>query len=230
MNNDNVTNGFESYENDWLEVKYVSPQHMQEEQAKKQNVFAKAKDKLKSKFTKNKQDEQEVVPCRPKAKRTFAKGFKKVLKPVGVCALIALLVAGMIFVDNGFVGDVFGYAKDTFTSNADTSGEKTKQTMSLPANATVAVQDGNVTLTGGTIAVNFLSGRVTDVTDTSVTVSCDDGFGVIYSNLSQVLVAKDDVVSQYHVLGKYDDNAVVSLLQDGQKITGVSADGYTLSW
>ena len=100
----------------------------------------------------------------------------------------------------------------------------------MPANATITAEGGNVTLSGGSLAVNFLNGKVAEVTESSVTVSCGDGFDVTYSNLNEVLVAKNDLVSQYQVLGKYDQNAMVSLLQDGQKITGVTADGYTLSW
>ena len=32
------------------------------------------------------------------------------------------------------------------------------------------------------------------------------------------------------LLGKYGDSAVVNLIVDGQKVTGVTADGYTVSW
>ena len=219
VNNNDMPNAFESYENDWLEVKYVSPQDMHE----KQNEQSKVK-KLKGRFAK-KQKQGDVV--RAKEKSGFAKIFKRSLKPVGVCAIIALVLAGMLFVENGFVGDVFGFAKDTYTSNDDTNVIKT---MSLPANATVKTEGGNVTLTGGSLAVSFLSGKVADVTENSVTVSCSNGFDVIYSNLNEVLVAKNDIVSQYQVLGKYTENAVVNLVQNGQPITNVSANGYTLSW
>ena len=144
---------------------------------------------------------------------------------MGVCAIIALLVAGVFLVDGGFVGDVFSYAKDTLVSeNVSTTK------LTLPANATVSVQDGNILLSGGSLAVNLFDGKVTDVTESSVTVCADDGLGVVYSNLSRVYVQKGDVVSDFFVLGKYDQSATVNLLQDGQKITSVSADGYTLSW
>lgn len=222
VNNNDMHSAFESYENDWLEVKYVSPQDMQEKQEKenKQSMFA----KLKSKFGKKQnQNENAVV----KTKGGFARGFKKSLKPVGICAIVALVLAGLMFVENGFVGDVFGFAKDNYASN---NNQKVMTTMTLPANATVTVDGGDVTLTGGTLAVNFLGGKVAEVTENSVTVSCNDGFDMIYSNLNEVLVAKDDVVSQYQVLGKYTDSAVVNLVQDGQPITNVSANGYTLSW
>lgn len=223
MNNNDMHSAFESYENDWLEVKYVSPQDMQEQQEKenKQSMFA----KLKSKFgKKQKQNENAVVA---KTKGGFARGFKKSLKPVGICAIVALVLAGLMFVENGFVGDVFGFAKDNYASN---NNQNVMTTMTLPANATVTVDGGDVTLTGGTLAVNFLGGKVAEVTENSVTVSCNDGFDMIYSNLNEVLVAKDDVVSQYQVLGKYTDSAVVNFVQDGQPITNVSANGYTLSW
>ena len=222
MNNNDMPRAFESYENDWLEVKYVSPQDMQEKQKKenKQSTFA----KLKNKFgKKQKQNENAVV----KSKGGFARVFKKSLKPVGICAVVALVLAGMLFVENGFVGDVFGFAKDDYMSSGT---QNVTKTMALPANATVSVDGGNVTLTGGTLAVNFLSGKVSNVTENSVTVSCNDGFDVIYSNLNEVLVGKDDVVSQYQVLGKYTESAVVNLVQNGQPITNVSANGYVLSW
>ncbi|MBR2371461.1 MAG: hypothetical protein IKA90_01160 [Clostridia bacterium] len=222
MNNNDMPRAFESYENDWLEVKYVSPQDMQEKQKKenKQSTFA----KLKNKFgKKQKQNENAVV----KSKGGFARVFKKSLKPVGICAVVALVLAGMLFVENGFVGDVFGFAKDDYTSSGN---QNVTKTMALPANATVSVDGGNVTLTGGTLAVNFLGGKVSNVTENSVTVSCNDGFDVIYSNLNEVLVGKDDVVSQYQVLGKYTESAVVNLVQNGQPITNVSANGYVLSW
>ena len=222
MNNNDMPRAFESYENDWLEVKYVSPQDMQEKQKKenKQSTF----EKLKNKFgKKQKQNENAVV----KSKGGFARVFKKSLKPVGICAFVALVLAGMLFVENGFVGDVFGFAKDDYMSSGNQNETKT---MVLPANATISVDGGNVTLTGGTLAVNFLGGKVSNVTENSVTVSCNDGFDVIYSNLNEVLVGKDDVVSQYQVLGKYTESAVVNLVQNGQPITNVSANGYVLSW
>ena len=223
VNNNDMHSAFESYENDWLEVKYVSPQDMQEKQEKenKQSMFA----KLKSKFGKKQNQNENAVVV--KTKGGFARGFKKSLKPVGICAIVALVLAGLMFVENGFVGDVFGFAKDNYASN---NNQKVMTTMTLPANATVTVDGGDVTLTGGTLAVNFLGGKVAEVTENSVTVSCNDGFDMIYSNLNDVLVAKDDVVSQYQVLGKYTDSAVVNLVQDGQPITNVSANGYTLSW
>ena len=218
MTHDDMPCGFESYENDWLEVKYATPKQMEEEQTKKQNFFAKTLSKAKLKFAKNKKE----VAYKQNKKVGFA---KKVLKPVGVCAIIALLVAGVFLVDGGFVGDVFSYAKDTLVSeNVSTTK------LTLPANATVSVQDGNILLSGGSLAVNLFDGKVTDVTESSVTVCADDGLGVVYSNLSQVYVQKGDVVSDFFVLGKYDQSATVNLLQDGQKITSVSADGYTLSW
>ena len=223
MNHDDMPCGFESYENDWLEVKYATPKQMDEEQMKKQNVFAKTLSKAKQKFAKNKKE----VACKQNKKVGFA---KRVLKPVGVCAIIALLVAGVFFVDGGFVGDVFSYAKDALVSENISDQNLSTTKLTLPANATVTVQDGNVLLRGGSLAVNLFEGKVTDVTESSVTVCANDGLGVVYSNLSQVFVQKDDVVSDFFVLGKYDESATVNLLQDGQKITSVSADGYTLSW
>ena len=221
MTHDDMPCGFESYENDWLEVKYATPQQMNEEEEQKNSIsksLLKAKQKI---FSKKQKNIDSVI----KNKKSFG---KKLLKPVGICVVVALLLVGMFFVDGGFVGDVFSYAKDNVTSNVSTQSQK--NTLSLPANATVSVQSGDVTLTGGSIAVNLLQGTVADVTENSVTVCATNGLEVVYANLSEVLVAKNDIVNEYQVLGKYDQSAVVSLLQDGQKITSVTADKYTLSW
>lgn len=222
MNHDDMPCAFESYENDWLEIKYVSPDDMKEKQKNKnkQSLLA----KIKVKFAKKQKASEKHVH---KHKNGIAKVFKKSLKPVGICAVLALVLGVMFFAENGFVGDVFGFANNAYTSN---SNQNIAKTLSLPANANVSAQDGKVTLTGGTLALNFLGGNVADATESSVTISCGNGFDVIYSNLNEVLVEKGQAVSQYQVLGKYSNSAVVSLVQDGQPITNVSANGYTLSW
>ncbi len=163
-----------------------------------------------------------------KAKRIWQKSWK----PAAACLVIVGVLIGMRYADAGFVGDVFGYAKDTFTSTivAPQTEADNPNTVVMPSNAEVAITDGDITLSGGSLAVNLKAGTVTDVTETGVTVSVGDKFDIVYSNLSEVLVNVGDSVAQYHVLGKYDDSAIVNLIVDGQKLTGVSADGFTLKW
>ena len=137
----------------------------------------------------------------------------------------------MRYADGGFVGDVFGYAKATYTSAVEpVRNDGNANTLTLPSNADVAVSGGDITLTGGTLAVSLKDGTVKDATETSVTVNVGENFDIVYSNLSEVMVARGDKVTQYQVLGKYGDSAVVNLIVDGQKVTGVTADGYTVSW
>ena len=127
--------------------------------------------------------------------------------------------------------DVFGYAKATYTSAVEpVRNDGNANTLTLPSNADVAVSGGDITLTGGTLAVSLKDGTVKDATETSVTVNVGENFDIVYSNLSEVMVARGDKVTQYQVLGKYGDSAVVNLIVDGQKVTGVTADGYTVSW
>ena len=163
-----------------------------------------------------------------KVKRVWQKAWK----PAAACLVIAGVLLGMRYADAGFVGDVFGYAKNTFTSTivAPQADDSSKDTIVMPSNAEVTIVDGDIMLSGGSLAVNFKEGKVTDVTETSVTVSVGDKFDIVYSNLSEVLVEIGDSVAQYHVLGKYEDSAMVNLIVNGQKLTGVSADGYTLKW
>ena len=165
-------------------------------------------------------------------KGRIRRAFQKAWKPAAACLVIAGVLIGMRYADAGFVGDVFGYAKDTFTSTivAQQPVESSQDTVVMPSNAEVTVTNGDIMLSGGTLAINFKEGTVTDVTETSVTVSVGDKFDIVYSNLSEVLVELGYSVAQYHVLGKYEDNAMVNLIVNGQKLTGVYADGFTLKW
>ena len=246
-------------ENEWLSVKFNQSKKIDEEtkemmeNGKIKKFFSENVNKFKGLFSKkqkhvsidnqNLQDESEQEVCAPVVQRkakshrvfdgqTAKRVWQKSWKPAAACLLIVGVLVGMRYADNGFVGDVFGYAKDTFTSTivAPQPNSDNQNVIVMPSNAQVAITDGDITLSGGSLAVNFKEGKVTDVTESGVTVSVGDKFDIVYSNLSEVLVNVGDNVAQYHVLGKYGDSAVVNLIVNGQKLTGVSADGFTLKW
>lgn len=230
----------EAVENDWLDVTFTQAQKPdenamaalgRESKIQRKNPFAKVKilfarkkeEKAQSKNSEN------ALPFEVKKTGRAKSVFKRVWKPVAACAVIALVLVGMRFVDTGFVGDVFNYAQTTFTSNINGESQN-ENIMTLPSNATVTVENGNITLSGGTLALNLQNGKVKDVSETSVTVSVSDNFDIVYSNLSEVLVNAGDEISKYHVVGKYGENAVINFIVDGNKVIDVTADGYTVTW
>lgn len=246
-------------ENEWLSVSFTQSKKIDDETRvmmegeKPQSVFARGAEKVKALFRRRQKpapeeslydgqsDITEEIYTRPVIVREiprakFKEGLKTVWqkgwKPAAACLIIALALVGMRYIDNGFVGDVFGYAKETFTSTIanQTDYVDDGNVMTIPSNADVSVSDGDIVLTGGSLAVNFQKGTVKEITDTSVVVSVSDNFDIVYSNLSEVMVKAGDAVEQYGVLGKYGENAVVNLIIGGQKVTGVSADGYTIKW
>lgn len=237
-------------ENDWLDVTFVQKQKIDQQTADlmqegKTNFLSKGVGKVKGLFAARKKDRRSeseqsdngaVIYRSVKRRRVRKSGrlkniWQKSWKPAAACLVIALALVGMRYADGGFVGDVFGYAKATFTSAlVQTDGADSNNVMTLPSNADVAVSNGDITLTGGSLAVNLKDGKVKETTETSVTVNVGENFDIVYSNLSEVMVASGDTVTQYQVLGKYGDSAVVNLIIDGQKVTGVTADGYTVSW
>ena len=227
----------QAYQNDWLEVKTFS-QNEEGSCKKEEGFFLKLYKKFKNSFPKKDGQKQEAVcgeeSCGQKCikNNVVSRVWSKIFKPIACVAVICLVFAGVAVIDNGFASEVFGFAKDTYTSVivGDENGSQHKNKVVVSSNAAISVVDGDVMLTGGSIAVNFLQGTVTDVTDTSVTVSTNDGMDIVYSNLNEVLVSKDDVLSPYHAVGRYDQNAVINIVQDGKKVTDVMAEGYTLSW
>ena len=234
-------------ENDWLDVTFVRKEKIDGRtkemmEGKKRDFFGKSAGKIKALLSKRRHKQPPAPDAdgygagqrAPRERKTGAKLkniWQKSWKPAAACLVIALALVGMRYADGGFVGDVLGYAKATYTSAVEpVRNDGNANTLTLPSNADVAVSGGDITLTGGTLAVSLKDGTVKDATETSVTVNVGENLDIVYSNLSEVMVARGDKVTQYQVLGKYGDSAVVNLIVDGQKVTGVTADGYTVSW
>lgn len=218
----------EASENDWLDVKFVQSRNADEEQTKEslKDKFRTAGAKIKGVFSKR-QDR----PAKTSGQSGFAGTFKRVWKPVAAVAVVALVLLGMRYVDSGFVGDVFGYAKETYTSNmGGTAPVVQENVIVLPSNSAVTVEDGNLVFTGGTLVTSLIDGVVTDIAESAVTVTAENGLETVFSGLSEIMVNVGDNLSQYQVVGKYDEACSVGLLVDGGKVSGIYADGYTLKW
>ena len=150
-------------------------------------------------------------------------------KAAALVLVIALLLVGMRFVDNGFAGDVFNYAKTTYISTVNKPG--TEYMLVLPSTAEVSISEGSdIVFSGGSIVSCIEEGTVFEITEDSVTVKVNDRLFMTYLGLSEILVQEGEQVSKYGALGRYVETAIVTLTLDGEKVTNVSLNDFVLVW
>ena len=199
-------------EDDWLEVSYSQRHYIQEEQDAMSFV--------------RKKNTGEGAFSRFNAKKWILRGV--------VFALVVGLMLAMRFVEEGFVGEVFAFAKSSYTQNiveVISTYSQEGDSISLPINVTVDnVNEGTVTVSGGKILLNFKKGTVSDVTENAVTVAVDENLQIVYSGLTKVLVSVGDVLDEQAVLGKYSQSAEVNLLYGGEVVKDITTVNYSLVW
>ena len=193
---------------DWLDVSYSERKYVAEQAPRK---------KIKFKFP----------------KINFKLKLSKPVKIVAVVVLCMAVLAAMLFIDGEFATDVFQTAKAAISTSVFHKAEQDvfTQTLTLPANVNlVDVVDGVATFGGGKATLSFTAGKVTDVTDTSVTVAIDDTTCIVYDNLISVYVVIGDDVTTNTLLGKYDGTFTATLTNSGQTITDVVGSETQLTW
>ena len=102
----------------------------------------------------------------------------------------------------------------------------------LPSNVDlVEVNEGVATFSGGRATLSFTDGKVTAATENSVTVAIDENTSITYSNLTDVYVAVDDVVTTNSLLGKYEKNFTATILNgNGEAVKDVVGSDKQLTW
>ncbi len=79
--------------------------------------------------------------------------------------------------------------------------------------------------------MSFTDGKVTAATENSVTVAIDENTSITYSNLTDVYVAVDDVVTTNSLLGKYEKNFTATILNgNGEAVKDVVGSDKQLTW
>ena len=124
-------------EDDWLDISYTQRHYIEDEQDAlmlvRTSVFKKRKKALNN------------------AKKWIARCFVAIF-------VIATLVA-MRFVDDGFMGEVFATAKQSYSQNVIqviSQSQQKQSTINLPINVTVdKVDNGTVIVSGGKVLLNF---------------------------------------------------------------------------
>lgn len=162
--------------------------------------------------------------------------FKKINKPIKIIAVAVLclaILATLLLIDNQFAKDVFETAKAAFASTvfAERQQEPVNASVSIPSNVDlVDVADGVATFGGGKATVSFTAGKVTEATETSVTVAIDDSTSIVYGNLTNVFVSVGDDVAVNTLLGKYDGSFTAQICIAGETVVDVVGSESQLTW
>ena len=142
--------------------------------------------------------------------------------------------AALLFIDGDFGTEVFKTAKTVYSSSAVDFAPKqnvSQRKVEIPCNVQLKTVEGGVaTFGGGKVALCFADGIVTDVTENEVVVKLDEQTSVKYQKLTKVFVNVGDEVKANALLGKYDADFTVSVLNDGSVVTEVVGSSVELTW
>ena len=197
-------------ENDWLDVSYAQRKYVrksQPEQKKKRFNF---------KFS------------LPK----FNFKLNKPLKIALVAVLVVAVLAAMLFADGEFASDVFQTAKAAFAGSVfDNDTQVVVATVAIPSNVNIVdVVDGVATFDGGKVTLSFTDGKVTSVTENTVTVAIDESTSITYGNLAEVWVSVGDTVSTNSLLARYNGTFTACIVVGGETVKDVVGSESQLAW
>lgn len=191
-------------ENDWLELSYAERKYVN-----KERKFGKI---TLPKFIKN----------------------KKAFAIIGAVVLCVAILTVALFADGDFRSDVFTTARTAYTGVLSAFGGRTDKAgnlIEIPCNVNlIDCADGVATFGGGRVALSFTDGKVTEITENSVTVTLDEQTSIIYGNLTTVLVNVGDEISSNGLIGKYDGSFCASVNYDSQQVIDVVASETQLQW
>lgn len=215
MEYENASNDCQALENDWLDISYVQRNYINDEKAEEKPA----------------EEKEKKTPAKKQRARLNIKSIK-ISKRSGIAIvsvfLVAILITGLLMFSGMSITAWLNQAKDTFLNAFDHNPSKT---LTLPAVTFVEnITDGDIILTGGSVAINMKTGTVGTVTENSVSVDIGDNTVFVYSQLTEIFVESGQTLSEFDVVGRYEEMAVVSIYINGQKVTDVTNDGRKIIW
>lgn len=166
-----------------------------------------------------------------KQKRQRKITFGKTWKIAIVAVLCLAVLASLLFLDGDFKNEVFDAVKTATASIFHKTESDAENKINIPCNVNlVEVNEGVMTFNGGRAALSLTAGKVTNVTEDSVTVALNDDTSIVYSGLTTIYVKASDEIADSALLGKYDGQFTASILQQGQVVKQVVGSETQLTW
>lgn len=175
--------------------------------------------------------ERYVQPQQKQKKTRKLPKFNKVWKIAVVAVMCVAVLAAMLFIDGDFKQGVFDAVKTAVASVFGDTKQEAENKINIPCNLNlVNVTDGVMTFNGGRAATSLTDGKVTKVSENSVTVAIDEKTSIVYSDLTSVMVSVGDSVAANSLLGKYDSQYSATITQDGEVVKQVVGSETQLTW
>lgn len=175
-----------------------------------------------------------VEENKPKPSVRNNKKYISVLKYTAMALVAFTVLAGLLFVDSNFDGNVFETARATFTSQLpvwQAVSNAPDGTIEIPYTMTVDnVDNGVVYLSGGRAVVSFTDGTVSQVGEDSLTVDIDENTRIVYSDLTAIYVTEGQEVTRNTLLAKYNDTATITILYNGEIVEDVVGSENSVQW
>ena len=175
-----------------------------------------------------------VEENKPKPSVRNNKKYISVLKYTAMALVAFAVLAGLLFVDSNFDGNVFETARATFTSQLPVwhaVSNAPDGTIEIPYTMTVDnVDNGVVYLSGGRAVVSFTDGTVSQVGEDSLTVDIDENTRIVYSDLTAIYVTEGQEVTRNTLLAKYNDTATITILYNGEIVEDVVGSENSVQW
>ncbi len=175
--------------------------------------------------------ERYVQPQPKKGKALKMPKFNKAWKIAVVAVMCVAVLTAMLFIDGDFKQDVFDAVKTAVASVFGDNKQEAENKINIPCNLNlVDVNNGVMTFNGGRVATSLTDGKVTNVSETSITVAMDEKTSIVYSDLTSVMVKIGDEVAANCLLGKYDSQYTATITQDGEVVKQVVGSETQLTW
>ena len=194
----------QAVEDDWLDISYTERKYVNKEPYLKTGKKSK------------------VIPF-------LKQNFKYVL----TVALLIVAVCAMMFATNE--ESIFKTARlaytTTFLSFYENFG-KNEHEVVLPPSAEIdnVAEDGKITITGGRFVFCLQKGKVTEITEDSVTIEIDEKTTMVYCDLTEILVEQDSEIALYQCIGEYEGTMSVQVIYNGQAVTDVVGNENSFKW
>lgn len=103
--------------------------------------------------------------------------------------------------------------------------------MTLSATTDIdSISEGDVVVKGGRLVLTLTSGKVCEVTDSSVSIQADKNTVVVYGNMSEIAVVAGADVNEFDILGRYEEMTTINVYYRGVKITDIVEANRQLVW
>ena len=103
--------------------------------------------------------------------------------------------------------------------------------MTLSATTDIdSISEGDVVVKGGRLVLTLTSGKVCEVTDSSVSIQADKNTVVVYGNMSEIAVVAGAEVNEFDILGRYEEMTTINVYYRGVKITDIVEANRQLVW